>query len=65
MPRANIFIRKDDLDKWKTLENKSQFIHNALNTIESKVIKTPQDAQKAVTKLKKPPITYSRPINSA
>lgn len=31
MPRANIFIRAEDYDKWVAIERKSEFIHNALN----------------------------------
>lgn len=31
MPHANIWIRKEDVDKWQALEKKSEFIHNALN----------------------------------
>ena len=32
MPRANIYIREDDWDKWQAIEKKSEFIRNALNT---------------------------------
>lgn len=31
MPTISVFIRKDDLDKFKALPNKSEFLHNALN----------------------------------
>jgi hypothetical protein len=31
MPTLSVFIRKEDVDKWKALENKSEFMHNALN----------------------------------
>lgn len=31
MPTISVFIRKNDLEKFKALENKSEFIHNALN----------------------------------
>lgn len=31
MPTLPIYIRVDDLEKWKALTNKSEFIHNALN----------------------------------
>lgn len=31
MPTISVFIRKDDLDKWKQLENKSQWLHERLN----------------------------------
>ena len=31
MPHANVWIRKRDYEAWTALENKSEFIHNALN----------------------------------
>lgn len=31
MPTISVFIRKDDLDKWKKLENKSAWLHERLN----------------------------------
>lgn len=31
MPQVTVYIREDDLDKWKALEKKSEFIHTALN----------------------------------
>lgn len=31
MPTISIFIRKDDLPKWKELEHKSEWLHMALN----------------------------------
>lgn len=30
MPRKNVWIRDDDLPTWKAIENKSQWIHEAL-----------------------------------
>jgi hypothetical protein len=50
MPTLSVFIRKDDVDKWKALENKSEFLHNSLNHIadQIKVIKTPYDAKKII-----------------
>lgn len=33
MPQVTVYIRSGDLDKWKTLEKKSEFIHNALNSL--------------------------------
>lgn len=30
MPQVTVYIREDDLDKWKAVEKKSEFIHNAL-----------------------------------
>ena len=31
MPRVNIFIRKEDTDKWKAIDNKSEWVHLQLN----------------------------------
>jgi hypothetical protein len=31
MPDVKVYIRADDLDKWNSIEKKSEFIHNALN----------------------------------
>lgn len=30
MPRANIHIRNEDFDTWQGIDNKSQFIHEAI-----------------------------------
>ena len=30
MPQVHVYIRNDDMDAWKALDNKSQFIHDAL-----------------------------------
>lgn len=37
--RANIWIRKEDEEKWNQIDNKSEFIHQALNreVIEDKI----------------------------
>lgn len=35
MPQANIWIRKDDWDKWKSIGNKPDFIHDALEVQDS------------------------------
>lgn len=32
MPTISIFIRKDDLPKWKDLDNKSEWLHNKLSS---------------------------------
>lgn len=31
MPQVTVYVRNEDLAKWKALEKKSEFIHNALN----------------------------------
>lgn len=32
MPTVPVYIRVEDLDKWRALENKAEFVHNALNS---------------------------------
>lgn len=31
MPQVTVYIRAEDMDAWKAIEKKSEFIHNALN----------------------------------
>jgi hypothetical protein len=31
MPQVTVYIRERDLEKWKAIEKKSEFIHKALN----------------------------------
>jgi hypothetical protein len=31
MPRVNIYIRKEDVDKWDAIENRPEWIHEKLN----------------------------------
>jgi len=33
MPQVTFYLRKEDLDKWKSLSKKAEFIHNALNNV--------------------------------
>ena len=33
MPQVTFYLRKEDLDKWKELKHKAEFIHNALNNV--------------------------------
>jgi hypothetical protein len=35
MPQVTFYLRVEDLDKWKGLKNKAEFIHNALHNIET------------------------------
>lgn len=50
MSQQTVYIRESDMEKWKTLEKKSEFIHEALKQIgEKKIIKTKADAEEAVT----------------
>lgn len=51
MPTLSVFIRKDDVHKWKALEHKSEWIHNNLNSVfgsladlaKKPIIKKPED----------------------
>lgn len=31
MPQVTVYVRVDDLDTWKSIKKKSEFIHNALS----------------------------------
>lgn len=33
MPQVFVYVRNDDLDKWKAVEKKSEFLHLALNRL--------------------------------
>jgi hypothetical protein len=41
MPQVTVYIRKEDLDKWKALENKAAFISQHLNN-KPTIIKNPE-----------------------
>lgn len=34
MPQVHTYIRNEDMDKWKALPNKSEFIHDALGALQ-------------------------------
>lgn len=36
MPNVTVYIRTGDLEKWKQLQGKSEFIHNALKGVPAK-----------------------------
>lgn len=47
MPTLSVFFRKDDVEKWKAIEHKSEFIHNALHwKQDSAILRTPGQAEK-------------------
>lgn len=31
MPQVTVYVREEDLEKWKSIPKKAEFIHNALN----------------------------------
>ena len=41
MPRFNIYIREADIGLWDSIENKSDFIHKALNGTPLKKLEEP------------------------
>lgn len=56
MPHANVWIRKGDMDKWDAIDNKSEFIHNALNGVGGTyTIKQPAKQKVSISELKKIP----------
>lgn len=43
MPQVTVFVRNEDLKKWKAVEKKSEFIHKALFAMnDSKILRTPK-----------------------
>lgn len=56
MPHANVWIRKKDEDRWEALENKSQFISDALNGAPTTIDATPSRKvySSSVTKVTSP-----------
>jgi len=32
MPQVTVYVREEDLDSWKAISKKSEFIHNAINS---------------------------------
>lgn len=39
MPQVTVYIREGDVEKWKSIEKKAEFIHYALATVSSEGIK--------------------------
>lgn len=33
MPQVTVYVRAEDFDKWKTIQAKSQFMHEALSNV--------------------------------
>ncbi len=58
MPQVTVYIREDDLDAWKNVQKKSQFMHDALTTgltiipPRDVMIPTNQGKEKVVHKVK-------------
>lgn len=49
MPQVTVYIREEDLEKWKAIEKKSEFIHNAL-TSTSETIEISHDTLQKIKK---------------
>jgi len=52
MPQVHTYIRNEDMELWKSLPNKSEFIHNALNGFDLRKDYT----EKLTAKIDKSPI---------
>ena len=65
MPTISVFIRKDDVERWRALDNKSEFIHNALNGVGGlNTIKQPAPKKVTISELKKiPGVTTADELN--
>jgi hypothetical protein len=74
MPQVTVYIRNDDLPKWKAIEKKTEFIHDALNPIVPKgnsqtdtskmVIKNSKDVHRALDAPKAPKVRETPDLNS-
>ena len=54
MPQVTVFVRDEDLSKWKAIDKKALFLHNALNKVsEAEIVPHPLRS-KVVIKDKKP-----------
>lgn len=38
MPRVNIYIRNEDLDRWNAIEDKPEWLHEKLSTVVEKIV---------------------------
>lgn len=54
MPHANVWIRKQDYDKWEKLPNKSEFISNALRGEKLEAVYIEETVTDQVAVVKKP-----------
>ena len=50
MPQVTVYVREEDLPKWKALEKKSEFIHQALNKTYGDAVSEVQAAKKVLIK---------------
>lgn len=53
MPQVTVYIRNDDLEKWKAIEKKSEWLHNHLHTAITNLEKDLESTTKNPKKLKK------------
>lgn len=37
MPQVTVYVREEDIEKWKSLKKKTQFLHNALHDTPTKI----------------------------
>lgn len=45
MPQVTVFVRKADIEKWRALENKAEWLHEKLSGIPDAYLLTPKLAQ--------------------
>lgn len=51
MPRVNIYLNDSDFAKWETIENKSQFVSDAINHTNTPKVMTADMDKETVTKM--------------
>lgn len=50
MPQVTVYVREEDIEKWRAIEHKSQFLHDAIHgTVIGKDFETKQDVRDFVS----------------
>lgn len=63
MPQVFFYLRNEDVDLWKALDKKSEFIHNALNreTFSTPIVTTRTNAERIVEAVQDSPRFTPKP----
>lgn len=61
MPHRNIWVRKEDLDKWEKISNKSEWLHEQLSETTPIKSETPPRSSYGQSRLKTTPETPQTP----
>ena len=61
MPRVDVWIRKDDWDRWEKIKDKPLFLHNMLNVREAYVELPAKSKQQVKKYIKQMPVVINKP----